>query len=108
MIFIAKASACKQNTINGHEKQSLWLDNLKQLVKVGEDLDDHLLLSQLGAWIVSVRTIMNDAIHIQVQVVDQRSFANIGWLIEQRISLAQPAIERRNACKPTMCNSSYY
>ena len=94
-------------TINGHKEQPLWLDNLKQLVKVGENLDYHLLLSELRARIIAVRTIVNDAVHVEVQIVNYRRFANISWLVEQRVSFAQPAIEFRNPCR-TLLRASLY
>ena len=57
-------------TINGHEKQPLWLHNLKKLVQVGEDFDNHFLFGELCAWIVAMRAVVYDTIHIQVEVVN--------------------------------------
>ena len=88
-------------TINCHKQQPLWLYNLKQLVQVAKDLDDHFLLGKRGAWVISVCAVVNDAVHVQVQVVYERSFANIGWLVEQGVSFAQPSVELGDACGNT-------
>ena len=57
-------------TINCHKQQPLWLYNLKELVQIAEDFDDHLFLRKRCAWIVSMCAVVNDAIHVQIQVVD--------------------------------------
>lgn len=87
-------------TINCHEQQLLWLDNLEQLVKVAKDFDNHFLLSQLGSRIVAMRAVVDDSIHVKVEVVYKRGLANIGWLVEQGISLTQPTVKLRDACIP--------
>ena len=85
-------------TVNCHEKQPLRLDNLEQLVKVAKKFDDHFFFSQLGARVISVCAIVDDSIHVKVKVVHKRGLSNIGWLVEQGISLAQPAVELWDAC----------
>ena len=85
-------------TVDCHEQQPLWLDNLEQLVKIAKDFDDHFFFSQFGAGIVAMCAIVDDSIHVKVKVVHKRGLANIGWLVEQGISLAQPAVEFRDTC----------
>lgn len=85
-------------TVNCHEQQPLWLDNLEQLVKIAKDFDDHFFFSQFGAGIVAMCAVVDDSIHVKVKIVHKRGLANIGWLVEQGVSLAQPAVELRDSC----------
>ena len=57
-------------TVNSSKEKLLRLDDLEELLYVGEDLQDHLLLCELYIGVIAVCTVVNDAIHVQVEVVN--------------------------------------
>ncbi|KAK4127640.1 hypothetical protein N657DRAFT_220882 [Parathielavia appendiculata] len=59
----------RRDTVDGHEKQLLGLDLAKEMFDVVEDGDEHLLLGETEVNIVRVlvRTVVNDAVHIQLR-----------------------------------------
>ena len=88
------------STVNGHEEKLLGLHDLEQLLQVVEHFDNHFCLCQFCAWIIAMRAIVDDPIHIQVQVV---YFWHVGFcygLIHEWVSLAQPSVELWNTCRP--------
>ena len=88
----------KANTVNGHEEEFLGLDYLKQLLQVVEDLYDHLRFCELCAWIIAMRAVVDDPVHVQIQVVHFWHVGLCNRLIDERVSLAQPSIKLRNTC----------
>ena len=80
-------------TINRSEQQLLGLHDLEELLKVLEDLDNHLVLRELYIRIVSMRAVVDDAIHVQVQVVDHGHMGAGYGLIDQRVPLTQPSVK---------------
>ena len=92
---------CWAPTVNGHEEQLLRLHDLEQLVQVVENFHNHLRLRQLGARIIAMRAVVDDAVHVQVQVVDLGDVGLRNGLVDQRIPLAQPPVELGDACSPT-------
>jgi hypothetical protein len=92
--------ATAELTINRHEHQFAWLHDVDQLVQVAEDAYDHLRLCQLQVGVVRMRTVMNNAIHVQVQVVHLgRGLCCCDWHVEQWVPLTEPAVELGDSCK---------
>lgn len=69
-------------TIDCHEQQLLGLDDLKQAVQVIEDAYNHLCLCELGIGVVSVGAVVDDAIHVQVQIVYHWDLRTVCGLIQ--------------------------
>ena len=59
----------RRDAVDGHEEQLLWLDLAKEMLDVIEDGDEHLVFGHAkGRRIgVFVRTVMNDAIHVELR-----------------------------------------
>ena len=76
-----------RDAVDGHKHELLGLDDVEQLVEVHEDLFDHLFFRQFDVWVVPVRAIMDDAIHIEVEVVDDRDDGGTARLVDQRVAL---------------------
>ena len=92
-------------TVDGHEEQLLGLHDLEQLVHVVEDLHDHLRLCKLGARVVAMRAVVDDAVHVQVQVVDLGDVGLRDGLVDEWVSLAHPSVELGDACSQTQKSS---
>ena len=88
-------------TIDGHEEQLLRLYDLEELLQIPKDLDDHLLLCDFPSGVVPVCAIVDDAIHVQVKVVDYWHVRFCYRLIYKRIPLTQPPVELWNTCSGT-------
>ena len=89
------------HTIYGHEQQLLRLHNLEELLQIPEDLYDHLLFCYLPSWVIPMRAVVDDTVHVQVQVVDHWHVCFCYRLIYKRVPLAQPPIKFRNTCNST-------
>lgn len=86
-------------TIDGREKQLLRLHNLEQPINVFKCLQNHLLLCELDVRVIAMSAIVNDAIHVQVEVIEYRNIGAGTGLIGEWISLTQPSEELWNPCK---------
>ena len=88
------------HAVDGHEEQLLGLGDLRDhAVNVAEDGQHHLAQGQAAgrAVVVGVRARVDDAVHVQVQVVDLRQQCAVGdHLVDLRVTLAEPAIELGN------------
>ena len=85
-------------TVDSHEEQLLWLHDLDQLLQVRKDLDNHLRLCQPRAGVVAVRAVVDDAVHVQVQVVHDWHAGAGNGLVDERVALAEPAVKLWDAC----------
>jgi hypothetical protein len=86
-------------TIYCSKEELLWLDDLEEPLYVGENLEDHLLFCQLNVRVIAMSTIVDDAVHVQVKVVDYGHLRACYGLVDQRIPLAEPAVEFGDSCK---------
>ena len=80
-------------TVYGSKEKLLWLDNVEEPVYVLKCLQHHLFLCELDIGVISMGAIMDNAVHVQIEVVIDRYVCAGTWLICQRISLAEPAKE---------------
>lgn len=85
-------------TINGSKEELLRLHDLEQPLDVGENLDDHLLLSQLHVGVVAMCAVVDDTVHVQVEVVHHRHVSAGYRLVDERVPLAQPSVELGDPC----------
>ena len=95
------AWVARVHTVNGHEEQLLGLHDLEQLVQVVEDFNNHLRLRELRSRIIAMRTVVDDAVHVQVQVVNLGDVGLRNGLIDEGVPLAQPPVKLGDACSPT-------
>lgn len=70
------------HTVDGHEEHLAWLDHAEQHLNVVEDVSKDLLLryAEMGIGIVRVRAHVDDAVHVQIQVVKLRYLKTKGRL----------------------------
>lgn len=86
-------------TIYSHEQHLLWLDYLHQLFQVCEYLQHHSMLVVLDVSAICVRAVVDDPIHVQVQVVDLWGTLRCrDLLIEKGISFGKPSVELGDTC----------
>lgn len=86
-------------TVYCHEQHLLWLDYLHQLLQVCKDLQHHGMLIVLDVSSVCVRAVVDDPIHVQVQVVDLWGTLRCrDLLIEQGIPLGEPSVKLGDTC----------
>ena len=57
-------------TVYGKKEQPLWLNKVDKLVEVVKNLEQHFRLCGLAVWIVAVSAVVDDAVHVKVQVID--------------------------------------
>lgn len=73
-------------TIYSHEQHLLRLDDLNQLLKVGENLEHHGLLVIFDVSAVCMCAVMNNPIHVQVKIVDlRRTLRCCNLLVQQGV-----------------------
>jgi hypothetical protein len=76
-------------TIDGDEQQLLWPYDLHQFVDVIKDADHHFLLCQLDLLLIRMAGLVDDAVGIQVQIVNvRRCLCGRELLVEERVALA--------------------
>lgn len=86
-------------TVDGQEHELLGLGDLDEFVQVHEDAQHHLCLCQAQRGVVRVRAVVDDAVHVEVQVVDLRGrLGRCHGHIKERIPLAQPPVELWYPC----------
>ena len=91
-------------TIDCSKKKLLWLDDLEKLLNIGKNLEYHFLLCQLDIGGIAMSAVVNNSIHVQVQVVNDGDMCAGYWLIDEGVSFTQPAIKLWNACKEKCCS----
>ena len=69
---------------------------MDELVKVVEDLQDHVLLRELHGRVVAVRARVDDPVHVEVEVVHGRRSVDPDRLAQEGVPLAQPSEELGN------------
>lgn len=89
------------HTVDSHEQELLRLSNADELVEVVEDFQNHVLLRQPDAALrIAMGAVVDHAVHVQVQVVDDRHDRAATRLVDERIPLAQPSVELGDTCGP--------
>ena len=73
--------------VNGHEEHFPWLDHAEQHLDVVEDVRDDLLLCdpEVRIIVVGVRTVVDDPVHVQIQVVKLRNLVVLHYFTQTRI-----------------------
>ena len=88
----------RRNSIDSHEKKLLGLNLSEQMLDVVEDSNKHLLLGHAKGCIVGVFmcTVVDDAIHVQVEAVELWYPILCDQLRDGRVPLAHPSEEFRD------------
>ena len=75
------------HSIDGHEEHLPWLDHSEEHLDVVEDVRDDLLLRNPKVWIivVGVRAVVDDPVHVEVQVVKLRNLVILHHFTQTRI-----------------------
>eukprot|EP00047_Mylnosiga_fluctuans_P011955 m.23935 g.23935 ORF g.23935 m.23935 type:complete len:497 (-) comp3950_c0_seq2:77-1567(-) len=89
----------RRNAIDGHVQQPLRADDGDEVLQVRKHaLEDHLLgKDDRGIDIAGVRALVNDAVHVQVEIIKLRDLVAVHCLAQARIALAHPSEELRDA-----------
>ena len=90
----------RRDAIHAKEDEALWPYDRHQAVDIGEDLADHLGLAQCPrrVFVVPVRAVMYDPVHVQKKVVHGRHLGLAHVVVHHRVPLAEPPIELWDAC----------
>lgn len=61
-----------RNTVNCHEEQLLRLDHVEEKFKIEKNVLENLLFCdpEVNIVIVGMRTVVDDAVHVQVEIVE--------------------------------------
>lgn len=61
-----------RNTVHRHEEQLLRLDHVEEKFKIEKNVLENLLLCdpEVNVVIVGMRTVVDDAVHVQVEIVE--------------------------------------
>jgi hypothetical protein len=87
------------HTIDCQEDQPAGLHDLYEFVEVSKDTHDHLGLGELESWVICMRAVVDDAVHVEVEVVDLwRRIRRSDGHVEQRIALTEPAVKLGDSC----------
>lgn len=59
------------HAVHGHEEDLPWLDDPEEHLQVMEDVSKNLLLrdAKVDIFIVGVRALVDDAVHVQIEIV---------------------------------------
>ena len=88
----------RRTAVDRHIEELLGADDAYEAADVAKGLHEDLaLLLHAEASRVVVRTVVDDAVHVQVEVVELRDLLRGDVLIDQRVALREPAIETRDA-----------
>ena len=91
----------RRDTVDGHEEELLGLDLAEQMLDVVEDLDEHLIFGKpcLGGRVgVVVGAVVNDTVHVEVEVIELGNAVFGDELGYGRIPLREPAEELGDTC----------
>lgn len=99
----ADTTTSSKRTVDCHKQQLLRLDDMHQLVQILKSLGDHLIFGELPTGVVAVSTVVYDAVHVEVEVVNQGNLSSCYRLVYKRVPLAEPTIKLRDACVDIKC-----
>ncbi len=93
------------HTVDGHKQQFAGLNNFKELFQVFEYPDKHLVFAELEVGVVAVGTVVDDAVHVEVQVVKLREGTRANGLVDKGVALREPAVKLGDTCcmRCTVC-----
>ena len=96
-LLIHLRSRC--HAIDRHVQHLIRSRHSKQMIQIRENLGHHLVFSHSRIHIrpCAVRAVVNDTIHVQVQVIDPRDLISRDLLLEQRVALGEPSEKLRDA-----------
>ncbi len=79
---------------------------MEEFIKVGKDTHNHLIFRHFDVWVVAMCAIVDDAVHIEVEVVNDGDNGSPARLIDERVALAKPAVKFRDTWTEKGCKQS--